>query len=162
MIDHSQQLKLVSKRNMEIKKFYEMSLQGIVLDPANFEPEVTLISRLRQSQNEQLRNQFDELRRQARPITVRHERCSIDLVLGRVLKFCLVTQNVKKVSPAQLDKDYFNFKQDLEKDIRNEEKRSELLLTCRIIHTKSAEIMSTPLVPDFLEERGFKYDPKTF
>jgi DEAD/DEAH box helicase len=74
--DRSTQLKLVSKRNIEIKKSYEMSLQGIVLDPANFEPEVTLVQRLRQSTNEQLRNQYDELKRQARPITVRHERVS--------------------------------------------------------------------------------------
>jgi hypothetical protein len=45
--------------------------------------------------------------------------------------------------PAHIDKDYFNFKQDLEKDIRNEERRGELLLTCRIIHQKQTEIMAT-------------------
>jgi len=59
------------------------------------------------------------LKSQARPITVRHERVSLDLILGRILKFCLFIQNLKKVAPAQLDKDFFNFKQDLEKDIRN-------------------------------------------
>lgn len=93
---------------------------------------------------------------------MRHERVCSDLILGRVFKFCLFLQNLKKIAPAQLDKDFFNFKQDLEKDIRNEERRSELLLTCRTIHLKQSEIMSTPMMPDFLEEQGFKYNPATF
>lgn len=83
-------------------------------------------------------------------------------MLARVLKFCWFLQNLKKVSPPHIDKDYFNFKQDLEKDIRNEERRGELLLTCRIIHQKSAEIMATAVQPDFLEARGFRYNASTF
>lgn len=102
------------------------------------------------------------MRRQAKPIKSRHERVSQDLILARVLKFSWFMQNLKKVSPSSLDKDYFNFKEDLAKDIRNEEKRNELMLTCRIIHTKTAEIMSCPVEQDFLEQRGFKYNENTF
>ena len=36
------------------------------------------------------------------------------------------------------------------------------MLTCRIIHTKTAEIMSCPVDQDFLEQRGFKYNENTF
>lgn len=152
----------MSKRNLEIKKMHEMSLQGIVLDPSNFEPEVTLVQRCRLSTNEQLRHQYEELALQARPLTVRHERTSTDLTLGRVLKFCLFYTNVKKVSPPQLDKDFYQFKQDLEKDIKNEEKRGDLLMACRQINHKATEIMATPLHPDALEAKGFKYNPTTF
>lgn len=139
-----------------------MSLQGTVIDPANYEPEITLVFRLRMSTNYQLRNQYEELRRQAKPISVRHERVSQDLILGRILKFCLFLSNLKKVSPTSLDKDYFNFKEDFNRDIRNEEKRGELLLTCRIIQNKTSEIMSTPLEQDFLEKKGFNYNEATF
>jgi len=41
------QLKLITKRNIEVKRAFQLSKEGIVVDPCFFEPETTLMRRCR-------------------------------------------------------------------------------------------------------------------
>lgn len=49
--DTQTQLKLVTKRNVEIKRAYVLAKEGIVVDACFFEPETTLMQRCRLSQD---------------------------------------------------------------------------------------------------------------
>ena len=48
------QLKLIAKRNIEIKRNWENTKEGIYIDPIAFEPEAGIIRRLHQSKHKNL------------------------------------------------------------------------------------------------------------
>jgi hypothetical protein len=58
-IDSASQLKLLAKRNLEIKRDFELSKQGIVVDSCYFEPETTYMKRCRLSKEPPLRHLYD-------------------------------------------------------------------------------------------------------
>ena len=62
--DHASQLKLVSKRNIEIKRDFELSKEGIIVDAARFEPEASLLKMCRLSTNTNFANLYEDFKKQ--------------------------------------------------------------------------------------------------
>ena len=105
-----------------IKKQYELTNQGRLLDIQQLEPEATWIKRMRLSESEQLRNLHQELLKLTRPFP-RLTKLDPDRCLARILKFCLFISQVKSVSPKSLERAFAEFKEFLPTIIRDEEKR---------------------------------------
>ena len=149
--DKEAQLKQISRRNMELKRQYEMSQQGVILDISALEPEATWVRRMRLSESEQLRNLHAELVSRTLSLSM-PPKLDRDRCLARVLKFCLFLSQQIAVSPKSLERPYADFKTELPQTIRIEEKRDELMLLCRNIYLKRQDIMNVDLQPDILEK----------
>ena len=161
-MDKDAQLRQISRRNLDIKRNYELSKQGGLLDIQALEPEATWVRRMRLSQSEQLRGLYTELLNKTRhfpkPPKLDRDRC-----LARVIKFCLAIANDKSVSQKSLERDFAEFKEAFPQSImRIEEKRDELLILCKNIFKKKEDIMAVAIQKDFLELQGFTYNDKTF
>lgn len=146
-VDTQTQLKLIAKRNVEIKRSFELSKQGIIVDVSAFEPEATLIFHLRLSTKNQLRNLYEELvgmsARFNRPL-----RISEDSQQARIFKYSLLASGELKKLPQTLEKDHYSFKQEFEK--KQEEFQKSLKFLVQQIHMKRNEILNTDLENDFL------------
>ena len=107
-LNTSTQLKLISKRNVEIRRSYELSCQGIIVDPAYFEPETTYIRRMRLSSNPQLKQLYENLLADSRKIQ-RTLRLDEDLQLARIVKYSLMEAGEIKGCPKQLEGDRYSY-----------------------------------------------------
>ena len=153
---------MVRLRNIELKKQHELSKQGVVVDVLSYEPEATLMHTMSLSKKEQFRDMYKELLAQCRPFDNPKEHLAKHVFVARILKFCLFKSGLMKVSPKSLERAYLEFTDSWESVIRNPDKRESLVLSCRQIHAKRAEIMAAGLDKDHLEEAGFSYNDSTF
>lgn len=77
---------MITKRNIEIKRSYELSKEGIVIDPYFYEPETTLMRQCRTSAEPQLRHVYEDFAKLMARLAV-PPLMKPDAVLGRCWKY---------------------------------------------------------------------------
>lgn len=102
----------MTKRNVEIKRAFVNSKEGIVVDACFFEPETTLMRRCRLSQDVQLTRLYDDFCKEAKRLT--QLRLKNDANLARHWKYLNQEARLSTL-PKSLDKDFYAWKIDFDK-----------------------------------------------
>ena len=110
--DSAEQLKLITKSNLDVKRSFQLSKEGIVVDPCYFEPEATLLRRARLSEEATLRRLFEQFEKVCHRL--KSKRMKPEANLARHWKYINNELRINKL-PTALDKDFYEWKQDFDK-----------------------------------------------
>jgi hypothetical protein len=156
--DQASQLKLVAKRNIEIKRDFELSKEGIIVDAARFEPEASLLKKCRLSTNTNFANLYEDFKKQTQKFTAL--RMTDDANLARHWKYLNADSGDGKLHKS-LDKDFYMWKEELLKRGPN---IADALSTIKMqLNAKKSQIAQSPQREEMLQQFGFKaYNFKTF
>ena len=127
-------------RNIEIKRNFKNSKEGICVDTAAFHPEIDIVRHLRNSTKQNLQKIYqsfsDDANRFECPLRVDR-----DTKLARVLKYVQILAGKIKNVEKTLERDKVAFQQLFEK--KPEVFREDLTFMCQQIMDKEKEIMAS-------------------
>ena len=158
-MSYQQELKELGKRNVQIKRSFDLEQKGLSLNPYLFEREARVMRKCKQSKISNYQNLYHELFVKSNKRLDKPQQVAETYVLARIYKYLLIKTG--KIQTNQNEKDYFTFLAMYQQRLDGQ-KQSELEDLCYQIHAHEDKILASDQNPDILEQNGYSFSESTF
>lgn len=158
-----QEVKEIVRRNVMIKRSYELERKGLLLNPYLFEPEANLLRKCKYSQTSNYQHLYSEFLSKAIRRLDKPPQTADVYVLARIYRYLLLktSKDTSLRIEDSFKNDYFTFVAMYQQRL-DTQKQEEIESLVFQIHAHREAIKATPQNPDVLATNGYSYSDETF
>jgi len=139
-LTYQQELKELGKRNVQIKRSFDLEQKGVTLNPTLFEKEAKLIRACKQSKVSNYQNLHRELFQKSNKRLDKPHQVAESYVLGRIYKYLMIKTG--KIQTSENEKDYFTFLAMYQQRL-DSQRQADLEDICFQIHVHQDKILAS-------------------